>query len=260
MVTMSSNQHRGAVKAFTLIELLVVISIIALLISILLPAMREAKRRAKVLTCMAQLKSLGVGMAAYVAENDGNYPTPSCINGNWVASQYTPIDNTQILVDMGGGIPEMYWCPLNAYRRPSDFPEWNNPEFPMGKHFEDVKPGHYYPSVGMMIPFIIIDTKVHGNQFSPGGGIAWDWSHSGNPDGPWFPGDSSAIAITETGGTGVIAPVAPDWKTNLKCSTHTACIGKFREVDSLWGDGHVKSRSRPENYIYRLGPPAVGVY
>ena len=63
-------------KAFTLIELLVVISIIALLISILLPALQRAKRQALVLNCVSRLKSVGIGLIGYVSDNNGKYPTP----------------------------------------------------------------------------------------------------------------------------------------------------------------------------------------
>ena len=61
---------------FTLIEPLVVISIIALLISILLPALQRVKRQARVLYCMSNLKSVGVGLTTYVTENKGKCPTP----------------------------------------------------------------------------------------------------------------------------------------------------------------------------------------
>ena len=57
--------------AFTLIELLVVISIIALLISILLPVLQKVKRQARVLSCMSIWKSVGVGLSGYVADNNG---------------------------------------------------------------------------------------------------------------------------------------------------------------------------------------------
>ena len=67
-------------KAFTLIELLVVIAIIALLLSILTPALRIAKDFAKRIGCSANLRSLALASIVYAGENDDL--TPSSTN-NW---------------------------------------------------------------------------------------------------------------------------------------------------------------------------------
>ena len=57
-------------KGFTLIELLVVISIIALLLSILTPALSMAKEKARRLVCSANLKSMGTGLHFYTGDYD----------------------------------------------------------------------------------------------------------------------------------------------------------------------------------------------
>lgn len=58
-------------QAFTLVELLVVISIIALLISILLPALSKARAAARLTICGTQLKSSGVAMVMYAMDSNG---------------------------------------------------------------------------------------------------------------------------------------------------------------------------------------------
>lgn len=61
-------------KGFTLIELLVVISIIALLLAILMPALKKVKQQASGLVCLSNLKQLGVAMNIYWAENNDVMP------------------------------------------------------------------------------------------------------------------------------------------------------------------------------------------
>ncbi|MEO0514380.1 MAG: prepilin-type N-terminal cleavage/methylation domain-containing protein [Planctomycetota bacterium] len=59
---------------FTLIELLVVISIIALLIGILLPALGAARKTAKLAACLSQLKQMGIGTYGYANDYDSVLP------------------------------------------------------------------------------------------------------------------------------------------------------------------------------------------
>lgn len=62
-------------RAFTLIELLVVVSIVALLIAILLPAVRRARQNARATTCACQLRQLGLALEVYANEHKGWLPT-----------------------------------------------------------------------------------------------------------------------------------------------------------------------------------------
>jgi len=70
---------------FTLVELLVVVSIIALLISILLPSLSKAREQARTVKCSSIQRQLGVGNHMYADEEDGVFvplfmlPTPSCL-------------------------------------------------------------------------------------------------------------------------------------------------------------------------------------
>lgn len=71
------THHR---HAFTLIELLVVISIIALLVSLLLPALSSAREAAEMTQSLSNLRQLQVGMHAYAGENDQKLPLPKSAN------------------------------------------------------------------------------------------------------------------------------------------------------------------------------------
>ena len=66
--------HRKGKSGFTLIELLVVISIIAILISILLPALAKARELANRAVCMANIRGIIQSMVTYSQSNNGDFP------------------------------------------------------------------------------------------------------------------------------------------------------------------------------------------
>ncbi len=73
-MTLHNSRGVRCTSGFTLVELLVVIGIIALLISILMPALSAATERARRIRCGSNLRQIGQGLLLYANDNRGIYP------------------------------------------------------------------------------------------------------------------------------------------------------------------------------------------
>jgi prepilin-type N-terminal cleavage/methylation domain-containing protein len=148
---MMNGTFKSAGKAFTLLELLVVIGIISVLAAILLPTLWQAKERGKTVTCVCNLRQLGIATSLYIADQSGRFPRKwiprvnvtngEAIGGTW-NSQFTPggPDPQPVWVNQDKGPPPARYRPLNSYVAPSEV--YHCPK-DVGQPAEGVQPSNW---------------------------------------------------------------------------------------------------------------------
>ena len=97
-------------RAFTLIELLVVIAIIALLMAILIPALSRARKQARVVYCLSNLKQIGTAMQMYAQQNDDFIPRALDNKVKWVLA-FMPYLGNQYQDATDYREVDVYQCP-----------------------------------------------------------------------------------------------------------------------------------------------------
>ncbi len=101
-----TNLRKVNRDGFTLVELLVVVSIIALLISILLPSLKRARAQSKLVVCKSNLHQIGTGIQLYAQDNLGLIPRgpdpviPIDLGGNHLATNQLWLGNNASFVSM----------------------------------------------------------------------------------------------------------------------------------------------------------------
>ncbi len=203
---------------FTLIELLLVIAIITILTALLLPALNQARERGRAVTCLNQLKQIGLASQMYQDEYVGYYPG------------YFGSSLTTFVADVSGylGIPKnkisdyaavgkFFWCPSDRVRADTSnriysyaqnlYARYNSPEIFLRRNSQPKKPSEIIYFADCMRDRsgeVGWPMTISGSTFplNPAGdvGMRIDFRHVGSANVLWIDGHTNAFKMNKLTG------------------------------------------------------------
>ena len=200
--------RRSRRTAFTLIELLVIIAIIATLAALLAPGMKSSAEKARSTACVSNLKSIGVGLALYAADNNmaipynlpGGNPTWVQLLEPYIDSSVKPKDASwnPSASELGVRPTKVWACPASkALTR-------------LGAYSDYSKNGMYSisPTVTSSDPQAtngrVVGVRTPARIFAIGEGASADGKVCGRDLGPWITPNNSGLIGRHSGKANIL--------------------------------------------------------
>lgn len=273
---MASANYHTRVPGFTLIELLVVISIIALLVGILLPALGAARRTAQGLVCQTHQKNLSTAFVAYGTDNSEWWPGWSILGNTDIQNQYMgswipsgllriPTGGTP-LIDIADGslfdyTPDkgVYACPSDPWVERASGISYSISEHLYRKTWPDGRQGSsveaaYESLVGPTNNLVVRNPWTV--KFREPSNLIFLVDEGGTPEGPQPDGPSDERGVNDGYFQGI-------WSDQPGGNSGFVDVVRYYHSGSAafgFADGHGELRSRgdKEIYTYKRGYSAPG--
>lgn len=129
-IEFKKKSNHSLIKRFTLIEILVVVAIIGILASLLMPSLSKARKKARNVHCLNNLKQLGTAIYTYTVDSDGHFPGNTInpgrrtwddqlagYDGRETLSEAVKNGNGFLNASYGEDYGQVYRCPLEKTGR-----------------------------------------------------------------------------------------------------------------------------------------------